>query len=29
MMGGHVDVVATDLGETAGFIESGDVRVWA
>jgi len=27
MMGGHVDVVATDLGETAGFIESGDVRV--
>lgn len=29
MMGGHVGVVATDLGETAGFIESGDVRVLA
>jgi putative tricarboxylic transport membrane protein len=29
MMGGHVDVVATDLGETAGFIDSGDVRVLA
>jgi len=29
MMGGHVDVVATDLGEIAGFIESGDVRVLA
>lgn len=27
MMGGHVDVVSTDLGEVAGFIESGDVRV--
>ncbi|SFU53617.1 Bug family tripartite tricarboxylate transporter substrate binding protein [Halomonas korlensis] len=27
MMGGHVDVVSTDLGEIAGFIESGDVRV--
>ncbi|MDZ7713485.1 MAG: hypothetical protein U5L06_10400 [Rhodovibrio sp.] len=25
MMGGHVDVVSTDLGEIAGFIESGDV----
>jgi putative tricarboxylic transport membrane protein len=29
MMGGHVDVVSTDLGEIAGFIESGDVRVLA
>jgi putative tricarboxylic transport membrane protein len=26
MMGGHVDAVSTDLGEIAGFIESGDVR---
>ncbi|MEO1018959.1 MAG: tripartite tricarboxylate transporter substrate-binding protein [Pseudomonadota bacterium] len=24
MMGGHVDVVVTDIGEIAGFIESGD-----
>ncbi|WP_129140949.1 Bug family tripartite tricarboxylate transporter substrate binding protein [Modicisalibacter coralii] len=29
MMGGHVDVVSTDLGEIAGFIKSGDVRVLA
>ncbi|MDT8893102.1 tripartite tricarboxylate transporter substrate-binding protein [Halomonas sp. I1] len=29
MMGGHVDVVSTDLGEIAGFIESGDVRALA
>ncbi len=29
MMGNHVDVVSTDLGEVAGFIESGDVRVLA
>ncbi|GED23557.1 Bug family tripartite tricarboxylate transporter substrate binding protein [Halomonas halmophila] len=29
MMGGHVDAVSTDLGEIAGFIESGDVRVLA
>ncbi|MDN3525377.1 tripartite tricarboxylate transporter substrate-binding protein [Halomonas sabkhae] len=29
MMGGHVDVVSTDLGEIAGFIESGDVRTLA
>ncbi|MGF1527392.1 MAG: Bug family tripartite tricarboxylate transporter substrate binding protein [Candidatus Competibacterales bacterium] len=29
MMGGHVDVVATDLGEISGFIDSGDVRVLA
>lgn len=29
MMGGHVDMVSTDLGEIAGFIESGDVRVLA
>lgn len=29
MMGGHVGAVATDLGETAGFIESGDVKVLA
>ncbi|KXS37961.1 MAG: putative tricarboxylic transport membrane protein [Halomonadaceae bacterium T82-2] len=29
MMGGHVDAVSTDLGEIAGFIKSGDVRVLA
>ncbi|MDN3555748.1 Bug family tripartite tricarboxylate transporter substrate binding protein [Halomonas maura] len=29
MMGGHVDAVSTDLGEIAGFIESGDVRALA
>jgi putative tricarboxylic transport membrane protein len=27
MLGGHVDVVTTDLGEVAGFIKSGDVKV--
>lgn len=26
MMGGHIGVVLTDLGEIAGFVESGDVR---
>lgn len=29
LMGGSVDVVCTDLGEIAGFIKSGDVRVLA
>lgn len=29
MMGGHVDAVSTDLGEIAGFINSGDVQVLA
>src|SRR5699024_6367781 len=29
LMGGSVDVVSTDLGEIAGFIKSGDVRVLA
>lgn len=29
MMGGHVDVVSTDLGEIAGFVESGDVKILA
>ncbi|HET8726727.1 MAG TPA: tripartite tricarboxylate transporter substrate-binding protein [Alphaproteobacteria bacterium] len=29
MMGGHVGVVSTDLGEIAGFIESGDIRALA
>lgn len=29
MLGGHVEVVATDFGEIAGFVESGDVRVLA
>lgn len=29
MMGGHVGLVATDLGEVAGFVDSGDVRVLA
>jgi putative tricarboxylic transport membrane protein len=29
MMGGHVDVVSTDLGEIAGFVESGDIRILA
>ena len=29
MMGGQVDVVSTDLGEIAGFVESGDIRVLA
>lgn len=27
MLGGHIGVVATDLGEIAGFVESGQVRV--
>ena len=27
LLGGHVDVVTTDIGEIAGFIEAGDVRV--
>jgi putative tricarboxylic transport membrane protein len=29
MMGGQVDVVSTDMGEIAGFVESGDIRVLA
>ncbi|WOI57133.1 Bug family tripartite tricarboxylate transporter substrate binding protein [Palleronia sp. LCG004] len=29
MMGGQVDVVSTDIGEIAGFIESGDIKVLA
>jgi putative tricarboxylic transport membrane protein len=29
MMGGQIDVVSTDLGEIAGFVESGDIRVLA
>jgi len=29
MMGGQVDIVSTDLGEIAGFVESGDVRILA
>jgi putative tricarboxylic transport membrane protein len=29
MMGGHVDVVSTDLGEIAGFVDSGDVKILA
>ena len=29
MLGGQVDVVSTDLGEIAGFVESGDIRVLA
>lgn len=29
MMGGQVDVVSTDLGEIAGFVESGDIRILA
>ncbi|MCF6445837.1 tripartite tricarboxylate transporter substrate binding protein [Nereida sp. MMG025] len=29
MMGGQIDVVSTDIGEIAGFIESGDIRVLA
>lgn len=29
MMGGHVDVVVTDIGEIAGFIESGDATALA
>ncbi|HEX2017381.1 MAG TPA: tripartite tricarboxylate transporter substrate-binding protein [Aurantimonas sp.] len=29
MMGGHVGLVSTDLGEIAGFVESGDIRLLA
>ena len=29
LMGGHIGAVLTDIGEIAGFIESGDVRVLA
>lgn len=29
MMGGQIDVVSTDMGEIAGFVESGDIRVLA
>jgi putative tricarboxylic transport membrane protein len=29
MLGGHIGVVTTDLGEIAGFVESGQVRVLA
>lgn len=29
MMGGQIDVVSTDIGEIAGFVESGDIRVLA
>ncbi len=29
MMGNQVDVVSTDIGEIAGFVESGDIRVLA
>lgn len=29
MMGGQVNVVSTDLGEIAGFVESGDIRILA
>lgn len=29
MMGGHIGAVLTDIGEIAGFIESGDARVLA
>ena len=29
MMGGQVDVVSTDLGEIAGFVDSGDIRILA
>lgn len=29
MMGGQVDVVSTDLGEIAGFVESGDIGIVA
>lgn len=27
LLGNHVDVVTTDIGEIAGFVEAGDVRV--
>ena len=29
MLGGQVDVVSTDIGEIAGFVESGDIRLLA
>lgn len=29
MLGGQVDLVTTDLGEIAGFVESGDIRILA
>ncbi|TNF59571.1 MAG: tripartite tricarboxylate transporter substrate binding protein [Rhodobacteraceae bacterium] len=29
MMGGQIAVVSTDMGEIAGFVESGDIRVLA
>ena len=29
MLGGQIDVVSTDLGEIAGFVDSGDIRVLA
>ena len=29
MMGGQIDVVSTDIGEIAGFVESGDIRLLA
>ncbi|MFD1379953.1 Bug family tripartite tricarboxylate transporter substrate binding protein [Fodinicurvata halophila] len=29
MLGGQIDLVATDLGEIAGFVESGDIRILA
>lgn len=29
MLGGQVDLVSTDLGEIAGFVESGDIRILA
>ncbi|GAA5066638.1 tripartite tricarboxylate transporter substrate-binding protein [Roseibacterium beibuensis] len=29
MMGGQIDVVSTDMGEIAGFVESGDIRILA
>lgn len=29
LIGGHIEAVLTDIGEIAGFIESGDVRVLA
>ena len=29
MLGGQIDVVSTDLGEIAGFVDSGDIRILA
>ena len=29
LMGGHLDIVVTDIGEIGGFIESGDVKALA